>query len=313
VGRQGSVLLREKGLWRELTSPAFRVDGAYAAGSDDVWFVSSRNPPDSVFTRWDGTSFTAEVNPFGPGSFLALGGSSGSDVWAVGDADFVGHWDGKAWTRVETGLENLRLTAVWAIGPNDAWAVGSFRDSGGGLTLHWDGKKWKRSLAASFQAVWGSAADDVWAVGARAIAHFDGKDWRFVPPPQGNGERFPFFLSVWGSGPNDVWASGYDGEDAQNRLWRWDGRSWARVAHPDVGPERPGGQPALFTVAGSGPTDVYVAGSGNAVLHWNGQGWKSLDSGLPPRGGEVLERVLVLGRDVWLAGRNGAVLRRSGD
>ena len=155
VGRQGSVLLRKQGSWQEVSTPAFRVDGAFAARADDVWFVSSRNPPDSVFAHWDGSAFTVEVSPFGPGACGAGAGRS-TDSWAVGDADYAGHWDGKAWRRVDTGLQNLRLTAVWASGPNDAWAVGSFQDTGAGLTLHWDGKRWARSLAAHFKAVWGS-------------------------------------------------------------------------------------------------------------------------------------------------------------
>jgi len=312
VGRQGSVLLRKGGTWQPVSAPAFRVDGAFSAGANDVWFVSSRNPPDSVFTHWDGTAFTTRVSPFGPGGFKALGGSSGTDLWAVGDADYVGHWDGNTWTRVETGLKNLNLTGVWASGPNDAWVVGSFQDTGGGLTLHWDGKRWARSIGAHFQAVWGSAPDDVWAVGPRAIAHFDGKAWSFVPPPKGDAGRFPFFLAVWGSGRDDVWAAGFDEEDARNQVWRWDGRSWSRVAHPEVRPERRSGEPAVLSISGTGPTNVFLSGTGNTALHWNGQAWTSLDTGLSPEAGDVLEAVLVAGPDVWIAGRDGAVLRRSG-
>ena len=143
------------------------------------------------------------------------------------------------------------------------------------------------------------------------MAHFDGRAWSFVSPPPGSSERFPFFLSLWGSGRDDVWAAGYDEEDAGNRLWRWDGRSWARMAHPEGNPAPRSGTPAFFAVAGAGPTDVYVAGTGNALLHWNGQAWTRLETGLPAEGGDVVGAVLVLGREVWVAGRDGAVLRRS--
>lgn len=309
VGRQGSVLQRWDGTWKLLSTPPFRVDGAFVASPSDIWFVASRSQPDSAFTHWDGSTFTTVTNPFGPGGFQALGGSSGTDVWAVGDADFAGHFDGKGWTRVETGLKNIVLTGVWASGPNDAWAVGSYHDTNAGLTLHWNGKAWGRSIAASFSAVWGSAANDVWAVGPRALAHFDGAAWRFVPPAAG-ASRFPFFSSVWGSGPQDVWAVGSDGEDASNQIWRWNGAGWARIAHPDVAPGRHGATPAVLSVWGTGPNDVYAVGTGGTVLHWDGQAWSRLDAGLTPDTGEALKAVVGAGGDVWLGGRDGAVLRR---
>ncbi|MDF2693089.1 MAG: hypothetical protein K0S65_1472, partial [Labilithrix sp.] len=57
----------------------------------------------------------------------AVWGSSSSDVWAVGNAGVVLHYDGKSWSRVKVaGLGRRRptLTAVWAPLPGRVWIGG---------------------------------------------------------------------------------------------------------------------------------------------------------------------------------------------
>ena len=81
------------------------------------------------------------------------------NVWAVGftiTSDFahydtlILHWDGLAWSIVpspNTSHPCNTLTGIFAVGPNDIWAVGysGLPDSAGGsqaLALHWDGGSW---------------------------------------------------------------------------------------------------------------------------------------------------------------------------
>ena len=57
----------------------------------------------------------------------AVAGTSSSDVWAVGDAGVVLHYDGKSWSRMSVaGLGGRRpdLTAVWMSGPGKPWIGG---------------------------------------------------------------------------------------------------------------------------------------------------------------------------------------------
>jgi len=56
------------------------------------------------------------------------------DVWAVGEAGTILHWDGAALTKLTTPLDDLperpRLFAVWGSSPNDIWFAGA------GVMLH---------------------------------------------------------------------------------------------------------------------------------------------------------------------------------
>src|SRR5438045_5207166 len=56
--------------------------------------------------------------------------------------------EGQRWRIVRSPSpgNNAHLSAVSAISPTDAWAVGEFysQASGGTLTLHWDGVRWRR-------------------------------------------------------------------------------------------------------------------------------------------------------------------------
>jgi len=57
----------------------------------------------------------------------AVWGTSPDDVWAVGDAGVVLHFDGQKWSRMKiAGLGNRRpdLYAVWAPEPGHVWIGG---------------------------------------------------------------------------------------------------------------------------------------------------------------------------------------------
>jgi hypothetical protein len=78
----------------------------------------------------------------------AVGAVSATDAWAVGiDEDFafsfeivIEHWDGKAWTLVNSPVTDGGLYGVTALSARDAWAIGG--DTGGALIEHWKGTRW---------------------------------------------------------------------------------------------------------------------------------------------------------------------------
>ena len=91
------------------------------------------------------------------------------------------------------------LTSVFALAPNDVWAVGFAAteiDVSETLTLHWNGTSWS-----------------------------------IVPSPS-PGDGFGVRLSgVTGVSANDVWAAGGDepGGEAFNMIQNWNGKSWSVV------------------------------------------------------------------------------------
>jgi hypothetical protein len=138
-------------------------------------------------------------DPAVAGAWQGVDLTSATDGWAVGQAGSAGpdqpakamiaHWDGTGWTRVPgplAGTLSSRLTAVAAVSPGDAWAVGQVRDVEApavdeALVLHWDGVSWSR-------------VDDL------------------APSPDGT-----TLLGVASAGPGEVWAVGHTGPEAASR------------------------------------------------------------------------------------------------
>ena len=61
------------------------------------------------------------------------GAAAPADVWAVGQGGSIIHWDGGAWSAVNSPSTS-ELYGVWGSGPNDVWAVGENH-----VVLHYDG------------------------------------------------------------------------------------------------------------------------------------------------------------------------------
>ncbi|MGO9687576.1 MAG: WD40/YVTN/BNR-like repeat-containing protein, partial [Syntrophobacteraceae bacterium] len=105
--------------------------------------------------------------------YSSVWGTSGSDVYAVGDKGAIVHYDGKSWSYMTSGTTQ-NLHSVWGSSESDVFAAGE-----AGTILHYDGKSWSAMTSGTTQnlhSVWGSSGADVFAVGGHgAIIHYDGK------------------------------------------------------------------------------------------------------------------------------------------
>lgn len=241
-----------------------------------------------------------------PGALLSVHGTAPTDVWAVGaDGGKTGlalHWDGKAWTRHETGQAH-DLWWVHAFAPGDVFASGA-----GSTILRWNGSSWQRMKTPGYGAhtvygLWGASSSDVWAVGGVAgrygfLWHFDGQSWNDVPlpddvplTPQG---ELPALFKVWGRSPTDVYAVGGHG-----LMLHYNGSAWQRVATDT--------DELIFTVAGDGDEIVAVGGSASGVVLGE-DGKPRKDAAFP-----LLQGVDV-GPDgtAWACGAGGAIFARKG-
>jgi hypothetical protein len=148
----------------------------FAVGSYDAQFRD-------VMQHWDGLKWT--VAPGAPikGHLADVGGSSGNNLWAVGEfgagvsaRPLVAHWNGIKWSVSHIPFSHLKprhdggLNGVFAVSPTNVWAVGF------GIE-HWNGKGWalvELEKREDFAAIGGSAARDIWAVGQR-VKHYSCK------------------------------------------------------------------------------------------------------------------------------------------
>ena len=67
---------------------------------------------------------------------MSIWGSSSSNIFAVGDNATILHYDGKAWSSMNSSTEKY-LTKIRGLNSKCVYAVGD-----DGLIIHFDGKKW---------------------------------------------------------------------------------------------------------------------------------------------------------------------------
>ncbi|MBI5610762.1 MAG: hypothetical protein HY902_17930, partial [Deltaproteobacteria bacterium] len=98
-------------------------------------------------------------------------GTESNDLWAAGDQGTLLHWDGTAWTKVDSTVPAGHLYQPWGAGPNDIWVPANM-----GVLLHYNGVKWQQfdwGGDDNLRAIWGSSGKDIWMVGPfKAVAHY---------------------------------------------------------------------------------------------------------------------------------------------
>jgi len=91
------------------------------------------------------------------GGLHSVWGSSGSDVFAVGDSGRILHYNGSTWSAMTSWTTNI-LHSVWGSSGSEVFAVG---DSG--RILHYNGSTWSAMSSwttNNFYGVWGSSGSD---------------------------------------------------------------------------------------------------------------------------------------------------------
>lgn len=184
-----------------------------ALAPDDVWAVGSAGKGAAttpIAQRWDGKRWSSYDVPAPAGSHLvSVSGTASDDVWAVGVTTTASggartlteHWNGSEWAVVTSpnGDQSVStLTAVTAIAPGDAWAVGFRGNDRRTATLaeHWDGAGWSvvdsangSPTANHMYGVAATSPSDVLTVGSydvhgkdRALTErWDGTSWSITP------------------------------------------------------------------------------------------------------------------------------------
>ena len=232
----------------------------------------------------------------------AVAALSTSDAWAVGymndnnlndSRTLTMHWDGTAWTVVDSpnpgsipscsgaNTGNF-INAVSMVASNDVWAVGfSFTCSGPlkPMALHWDGVQWNvvptpKLISvdnAALNGVLAFASDNVYAVGYHPasngavktlIEHWDGTSWKVMPSPNAT-QTGNFLWGLSATSPTDIWAVGdkvVPNIPVNTLVEHFDGTKWSVVPSPN--PIGGGALSAnvLSSVQAVSPTDVTAVG-----------------------------------------------------
>jgi hypothetical protein len=277
-----------------------------------------------LIEHWDGQSWKVVPNPAGIGGQItsnldAVAIDAPDDAWAVGhwtpathvprEYGLIEHWNGAKWT-VMPGPSpcgrTSELTAVAAISPTAAWAVGFGYTGARQVTVFmgWDGIKWRylpTPVGAAYGRLTAMSAHDIWLVGWAGptksmpkshtmIQRWNGSNWTIVPAPYEFKHRKLGLGAVGGSSSSNVWAvgsyqSGPDRSDLSPVIEHWDGTRW-RV-QPSPNPTGAHGETGLDSVAVlSGNSALAVGsawGSHGAIPlleRWDGVHWTAVPSRL---------------------------------
>jgi hypothetical protein len=211
-GAGGRILRFDGEAWHEAVLDATEVVfwGIWGASEEEVWTIGGDPTVSSdgaVLYRANGGTWAEEALPADAASQFAMykvWGAAADDVWACGANGAMMHWDGAAWTDVESGTDRLLLT-VAGTGSDDVWAVGG---TGSGEIVHWDGASWTSDapeFSVDFNGV--SARDDlVVAVGRVGDAWLHGAEG-WIGDPRGRA-TFKDLHATWIDPDGGVWAVG---------------------------------------------------------------------------------------------------------
>ena len=236
----------------------------------------------------------ADCNTQSRPAFNDIRGLSEDDIWAVGDAGTILHWDGAEWTKYDSKT-TLDITSLAILGAGDIWAVGSSArmapGTSPGVVLHWDGTTWtiKKNVDAVLYGIWPTSPGRFLIVGGCGTGNCS-----FIGSLLEDGalsmERtstpLAFVRAVWQGSPNGtvyaVGGAGPLGTGDPNRQCpampsmigsvlrksKPDGNVWveAPVTHTDQVCN-------LNAIWGTSDQDIWAIGDYGTVLHWDGSSW----------------------------------------
>lgn len=220
------------------TAATGALSGVWGAAADDI-FVVGGHPDRGEVYHYDGATWSPMTVPEGVGLLVWVYGFGPDDVWSVGvDGGFV-HYDGTAWTALESGTTE-DLWGIFGFANDDLWIVGGDPDLHGNCgdetktcMWHWDGTTLSDADitpeantrgATSLFKVWG-LGDTLFAVGQRGLVLRHGEGgWT----PVSAGEKADQdFVSLSGTAEDRMVAVGGRGN---GRIATWDGSTWSTIA-----------------------------------------------------------------------------------
>jgi hypothetical protein len=216
-------------------------------------------------------------------------GSAASDIWATGGAEL--HFNGTAWAVQDVTAVNSGR-GVWGSGASDVWVVGQ-----GGLAAHYNGKDWTGATLGTSEtigAIWGRSPTEIWVVGDEGqFRSYSGGVWNAVA--SGTARHL---YHVWGVG-TEIYLVGAGGailsQSGKQAVVPAPGTMNVSAAH-------------LGALWGTSSSDIWAAGSGGTIMHWNGLKWQ-----VEVVGSEAFNALWGSGQsDVWAVGDKGTVVHFDG-
>lgn len=302
VAGDAGVRLRDMGAGYAMVTGDGDTTNLYSIGGADVADVWAGGDG-GLLTNYKTTPIAAWTpKPLNPRQMIrSIYGFNSKDVWAVGAAGQILHYDGTGWTTTASGTIQ-DLNGIWGASSNDLWAVGNNR-----TILRYDGRQWASKALGSpgltdLQAVWGNSSSVVWIVGTnspdteqnlvRFVGAAESRVTVAAPMPMGT---LPPMTSIWGASLDSLWVGG--GTVVLNYV---PGMSSIPVRNFGA---------SVVRIWGTRDNNIWVVGNAGHISHYNGANWQTLVSGTT----DNLSGIFGFSdNDIWAVGDAGTVLRWNG-
>lgn len=252
---QGNAFIDEgKGLRKLVwhTPHSSDVNGAWVSWTGVAWMVTN----DGRIARYDATNDEMVEEYDGSTGLRAIWGAGPADLWAVGNSGTVLYSDGSGSWTAQTGAGNETWRGVWGANANDVYVVGGY-----GKIAHFDGSSWAPVDTSAFKAdslyaIHGRSASDIWVVGENAtLWHYNGTTWNEATP--GGLTLNNDLRGVYVAPSGKIWLTA----NGDGVVYFGDGKT-------DWQHHITGASAQLFSIWGSGETDLWVAGSSGTLRHF---------------------------------------------
>lgn len=236
--------------------------------------------------RWNGTNWVEWLPKPVTQHLWDVSFLSPDHGWAVGEVGSILRWNGATWSNVPSPT-TLELRGVTMVSTNSGWAVGS-----GGTILLWNGSAWQRA-AQPFSprlvdVAMAPAGPAAWAVGESSLTvQRNAGTWQTV-----SSTGFSYY-AVQTLSATQAWAFGPGG-----RFYRWNGGPWT-----EIGRWLSAKAFHMFSA-----TQGVAVGWGT-IQTWDGAAWSSVTS---PTTKTLYGLHALSPSNIWAVGDNGAILHGDG-
>jgi hypothetical protein len=117
---------------------------AWVCGGDQDWWGASGGNG-CIFSEGPAGIWQSWTLPTHNNCLRAMWGFGDNDIWAVGDAGYILHFNGFVWTQVAEPAElsgNYDYRGVFGCYPYSVWAIGTTMAGSNNVIIHWDGVQW---------------------------------------------------------------------------------------------------------------------------------------------------------------------------
>jgi hypothetical protein len=220
------------------------LEGIFAHSATDIW-VAGSIPIHGNGSNWVGYDIQTLV---GTGATVSKAwGTSSTDMYFVGRAGNIIHYDGVRWRRIESGT-TLALSDVYGVSANEVYATGNSRAFSRGVVLKGNGQTWqtlivsesddttglfRTRLYGGMEGLWVDERGTLYTVGNMMFQRKHAR-WEYMRSLPGNCVTCNpdylhqgYLLSVRGNASNDMFVCGQI-----NTLKHFNGVRWTQVGIP---------------------------------------------------------------------------------